>query len=200
MDDSARARGRGKNKKDAPHDGPGLLPRYDRVMNGQKKRRINWDKIRDDYVTGERSYRALAEKYKINVRRIQERGVAEGWVALREQFRAEVGAQMREDVKRRGAGVLDDIADITAEAICRVRELLGEAHSGTQTAALVEALKMCKDLIRDIYGIPTLTEAHRQQIDKDRLDIERDKLAAATDKRPSSGMVIEIEGDDDLSG
>lgn len=159
---------------------------YDRVM---KKRNHNWDKIKTEYVTTSTSYRKLANKYNINVRRIQEKGKAEGWVALREAFRAEMGADFREDAKEKGVAALNDIAEITGDAIDKIRELLAGVNNGTQTAALMEALRVCRELVRDIYGLPTLGEEHRKQMDERRLAIEESKI----DKPEAGGVTIEIE-------
>lgn len=159
---------------------------YDRVM---KKRKINWEKIQTEYVTTDTSYRKLADKYKINVRRIQERGKADGWVALRQAFRAEIGADFREDAKEQGVKALNDIAEITGDAIEKIRELLVGVNNGTQTAALMEALRVCRELVRDIYGLPTLNEQHRKEMDLRRMEIEESKA----EKKEDGGVKIEID-------
>lgn len=158
-------------------------------MKTRKKRSIDWEKIRTEYVTTATSYRKLANKYNINVRRIQETGKKEGWVALRDAFRAEIGADFREDAKEKGVQALNDIAEITGDAIDKIKELLGGVNNGTQTAALMEALKVCRELVRDIYGLPTLNEEHRRDIERRRMELEE----AKAEKPEAGGVQIEID-------
>ena len=50
------------------------------------KKKTDWEKIKNEYVTQKTSYRKLSEKYKVSLKTIAERGKREGWVELREHY------------------------------------------------------------------------------------------------------------------
>ena len=54
----------------------------------------DWNAVKNDYVTGSMSYRALAGKHHISSSsNISRHGRREGWPALREKYQAELAAQ-----------------------------------------------------------------------------------------------------------
>ena len=55
---------------------------------------IDWNAVKNDYVTGSMSYRALAGKHHISSSsNISRHGRREGWPALREKYQTELAAQ-----------------------------------------------------------------------------------------------------------
>lgn len=67
-----------------------------------------WTEIKTEYITGDMSYRTLAEKYKIGYPRLQARATAENWVAERGKFKEKLIQKS-----------IDLISDEQAERIAR---------------------------------------------------------------------------------
>lgn len=54
---------------------------------------LDWKRIENEYVTGQVSYRGLADRYQVSKKQIERWGKAEGWVAKRRDFRVRTSAQ-----------------------------------------------------------------------------------------------------------
>lgn len=59
----------------------------------QMARKVNWEQIKTEYVTGDISYRKLAEKYGVSRATLQLRAKREEWFNQREKLRAKVMAK-----------------------------------------------------------------------------------------------------------
>lgn len=66
-------------------------------MDSKKKKRFPWDEMRDKYVTGDDTVtlQSIADEYDTTTVTINKRSSKEGWVAQREEFRAEASAMAR---------------------------------------------------------------------------------------------------------
>lgn len=73
---------------------------------GVKQKKINWSKIKHDYVTGELTYRELAEKYGVSIESIKKQArktdKKQGWVTLKRKHRNNVytKAQQKSEVQQ----------------------------------------------------------------------------------------------------
>lgn len=91
---------------------------------------MDWEQIRTDYITGDDSYRQLAEKYGVSLSDVGSHGAQEGWVPQRKQYRDKVRTKTMEKIANREAGQ-------AAKRVAKVGELadklllkLGEAIEG----------------------------------------------------------------------
>lgn len=62
-------------------------------MHGKGLAAIDWNAIRAEYIASSISQRALAAKYGVNLRTLQDRSVREGWVQAREAASAKAAAK-----------------------------------------------------------------------------------------------------------
>ena len=146
---------------------------------------VQWGRIRQGYMSG-KSYKELAEKYKISVKTIQNRASKEGWVKDKGKIKEEVGKKIVERVVR-----------------VRVEELgenlmqlaLDKAGTMKNIESLAKAIQTAVQTQRDLYKLPTLDQDYRKKeaaqrkreakeklaLDKERLEIEKQK-AAGDDK------------------
>ena len=77
----------------------------------ENENRIDWNKLRAEYIAGGISYREMAAKYGIAFGTIRHRGQVENWVALREKAVQEVGTRSAQKI----ADAVADNATIAAE-------------------------------------------------------------------------------------
>ncbi len=66
--------------------------------------KYDWDKIKEDYITGKNTYAELCEKYGIKRHKtLEERAAAEKWVDLRGNYRGEKEKKKLEEIARKNA-------------------------------------------------------------------------------------------------
>lgn len=63
------------------------------TVHGKGLAAIDWNAIRAEYIASSISQRALAAKYGVNLRTLQDRSVREGWVQAREAASAKAAAK-----------------------------------------------------------------------------------------------------------
>lgn len=100
-----------------------------------KKKKVNWDKIKNEYVTSRISYRNLAEKYNVSFSTLKDRAKREEWFKKRKEFRNKVDTkttQKQEKIAESRAEVLEDIEqkillverDVIIDATNTIKELM----------------------------------------------------------------------------
>lgn len=115
----------------------------------------DWLGMRTEYITTDASYRDLAAKYGLNYRTVADRGKAEGWVELRNQYIAKTQSAITEkasqsDVAR--ATKFHSVADKLLgkiEGIVDTMDDLDAKSIRTLSAALLD-LKEVKDVMSDL--------------------------------------------------
>ena len=183
-----------------------------------KKGKVDWEKIRLEYVTTRCSYRQLSEKYGVAIGNISKVSVREHWKEQRERFVHDVYKKAEEKEKRSQVDRLARLTKATTKAVDVAmkalddekqfnRYIISEGIGGgatettereftkVDTKALKELTGVIKDLtalMRDFYNIPTPAQAEAQRIAAERLEIERKKAEADT---TDDGIEIIIKGE-----
>ncbi len=125
---------------------------------------IDWVKIRNEYVTGNISQRALVEQYGIARRGLETRCSREGWVAAREEYRKRVSALAEEKAAEKQAeGFAAYIDEARGDFIRDHREIqkkidetihYGEAFSPRDlknlSGLLADLMRVYKDMREEI--------------------------------------------------
>lgn len=183
-----------------------------------KKGKVDWEKIRIEYVTTRCSYRQLSEKYGVAIGNISKVSVRERWKEQRERFVHDVYKKAEEKEKRSQVDRLARLTKATTKAVDVAmkaleddrqfnRYIISEGIGGgatetterefakVDTKALKELTGVIKDLtalMRDFYNIPTPAQAEAQRIAAARLDLDRKKAEAdSTD----DGIEVVIKGE-----
>ena len=92
-------------------------------------KQINWDDIRNEYITTNISYRKLSEKYKVHLRTLAERAKAEKWVEQRVQKRDKTVTKTIEKTS-------DMAAERAANLITKTYRQCRRIHSRTSASVL----------------------------------------------------------------
>lgn len=122
---------------------------------------INWEPIKNEYVTGNSSYARLAEKYGVSVDTVKAHGAKEGWRQLRADARRErweqAMASQENDAQERKADI-QETADWLLEW---VRQSLNapEPKSASELKSLAGVLKS----VQDIHMIRSPWELREQE-------------------------------------
>lgn len=86
----------------------------------------DWKKIRTEYITGNTSYRKLAQKYSTSYSVICEKGKAENWVEQRDQYRAKTMAKTIEKSCEIQSDKLARVNDLADRLMDKLEQAIGE--------------------------------------------------------------------------
>lgn len=146
---------------------------YSSVQKGTKGgeclARNDWNALRTEYVTTDISLPKMHEKHGTSLSALKDRCAKEGWVAAREEYRAEVGQRVvRKAVDAEVARLegLQENASLVSTLIHM--NLLNLANAGLDDGVTEDGVKMVKDLtaalkqisdvMKDLYMIPVKKE------------------------------------------
>ena len=131
--------------------------------------RNDWNALRTEYVTTDISLPKMHEKHGTSLSALKDRCAKEGWVAAREEYRAEVGqrvVQKAVDAEVERLEGLQKNASLVSTLIHM--NLLNLANAGLDDGVTEEGVKMVKDLttalkqisevMKDLYMIPVKKE------------------------------------------
>lgn len=143
---------------------------------------IPWEEIKAEYITRGTSYAQLAARYGISKSGVGKRALRESWADARRRY---------------GDGVCrDSVAEAMEDAADRLRSIRQAAEKASgiisdrmvdcadlsprDMRAYVASLRDLDVLLRNAYGVPTPAEAGAQEIARQRLELERERVKAQT--------------------
>lgn len=109
-----------------------------------------WIRIRNEYITGDDSYRQLAEKHKIPWSTFRDRATREGWKKARDEYREELMTATEQKTKEKTAESESEIASILSRLRLKIMQQLEtrlevEEVDGMEFRRLVQSFKdMCE--------------------------------------------------------
>ena len=187
-----------------------------------KRRDIDWMTIREEYVTGDIGYRALADKHGIRRTTLANVAKKEEWTTLRERYRR----KLRTDTLDKAASKitserakkivkLQKAADGLADAITKAFEDAQQFNRHIVTISkgagfdteervykkidtkaiknLTSALKDLTQVVRNVYDLPTIQEQQAMDIAGRRLQLEEKK---AEEDDGGNAVVVTFQGGD----
>lgn len=190
------------------------------------RRKIDWDAIKTEYVTGNMGQNALIKKYKIDQKLVAKHSKEDGWVKARKEYREKVQAKAQEKFANKRAnelaGVLSSsyrIRDTIENALKDPQqfnrylvtkgrkggefETVEEIHDKLDTKAIREmtqALKAVEGLIRSLNNIPTEAEMQRLQLERERFELEKEKWEREKAEQSAAHEVRITFDTDDMEG
>lgn len=91
--------------------------------------KLNWNKIRSDYVNGHLSYAKLAAKHKVSIQQIKKVGSEEKWVEQRKQQQAKIRQKTDQKTVEKLA---EQQSDLAVEINNAARELVEKIKEATR--------------------------------------------------------------------
>lgn len=178
---------------------------------------VNWDAVKAAYVTTELSHKQLAKKFGLTPTAVSRRSSAEGWVAARVAYRAEVAARAVDaagnaEVDRLGkiinaansmAAVIEsafsDPDQFHRHIVLDMDTMVEKQFDKLDSKAIKDFTGALKDMtlvIRNLHNLPTQAEAEAQRIAAERLKLEQKKAdAAEAANQVDKSIVVRFEGD-----
>lgn len=137
---------------------------------------MDWERLKQEYITTDISYRKLAEKYDAPLSTLMTRGSKEGWVALREQFKSESVAKIIDLESDKQAHRMKRLLTVSDKLLKAVEDAVDSFQAG-ELLLDKSALKQLSGTIKDIKEIQSIKTA---------LDIEEQKARIANLKRQAA--------------
>lgn len=113
------------------------------------EQKVNWDEIRNEYIQGGISYRALAAKYGVSVRTLGDRAKAEKWVELRRQVRDKTVTKTIEAIARENARANKRINHLANQLMDKLEKAVGELDK--KTISMKSTLKTAQSEVTSEY-------------------------------------------------
>lgn len=182
-----------------------------------------WEAIKAEYVTGDISYRKLAEKHGVSFRTLSDRALKQEWPRLRQKHRDDIVRQTVQKTARREssslaaklvklqsaadsmAGVIDSVfADteqfkrhiITTGLGMGATEVSEKVYNKVDAKAIRDLTASIKDLVtivRNLYDLPTVQEQRAMDIAADRLKLEQQKADLQADAVGDADVVVTFD-------
>ena len=101
--------------------------------------KLNWTKIKNEYINGHISYRKLAEKHGINESNLMQRAAKEKWFDKRKEQRSKIQAKMEQKTAEK---IAEQESDLMANIHSAANELLKKLNIAIeQTDLYIERTK-----------------------------------------------------------
>lgn len=182
---------------------------------------MDWDAIKQEYISTNISQRELAEKYGVSVSSLGKRCASEGWSGLRKKFRKKVEKKTLEKISRKKACELAKIGDCANKLVRLIDDSLNDTATVRQTIVkivpseddedeaeveeyclqkldtkylrqMTAAMKDLMEILRDVYGKPNTVERANMKNARERVEIEKAKAAAGMPTDDEEYGIIEI--------
>ena len=182
---------------------------------------MDWDAIKQEYISTNISQRELAEKYRVSVSSLGKRCASEGWSGLRKKFRKKVEKKTMEKISRKKACELAKIGDCADKLVRLIDDSLNDTATVRQTIVkivpgdddedgaeveeyclqkldtkylrqMTAAMKDLMEILRDVYGKPNTVERANMKNARERVEIEKAKAAAGIPTDDEEYGIIEI--------
>lgn len=133
----------------------------------------DWDAIKTEYITGNISYRKLAEKYGIQYSVVANRGRHEKWPEERDRYNIRKRSKTLERISSQEAARAAKIFGVADKLLLKIERMADsdKALNGKDIRALTAAVKDLKE----IHGVKTALEREEQQARIDVLRRQADK-------------------------
>lgn len=177
-----------------------------------KKKPVNWEKLKIEYVTGHISQRDLAAKYSVPYSTIRARSIKDKWVDEKRQYSSKVVADAKERLGKKETDILVKEYQIACGFVKLIEKSLSDEDNYAETAVsqgdvfktgrvdtkallnAANALQKFMDIKRVCKGHQTIQEIQQHELALKRLEIEEKR--AQKDDNFDNELHISIESGD----
>lgn len=138
---------------------------------------VDWEAIRLEYIAGDASLHALAEKHGVTIPQIEGRSKRARWSEQRARCRRKAADKSLDMVATQKARSLANVMLGADRLSARITGDVEGAANARDVSDLAKALKYTIDTLHAVYGIQTPAQLHRQHMDEERLALDKRRLA-----------------------
>lgn len=160
---------------------------------------VNWNELKIEYITTDISYRKMSAKYGIPMNTIVHAAKTAEWTKERKRYREKVVSKTLRKVSELESNKLAKlvrVSDNLDELIEQVMEAKKEELSTQDVRNLALTIKDAISIKRNVYHLPTLSEAETFEIARERLALDRKKWEAEKEEAEPIEIILSAEGVD----
>lgn len=166
--------------------------------------RIDWTEAKTAYITGEESYAELAARLGVGKSQLGKIATAQKWPQLRKKYRERTVTKAVEKASRAHARKLAKVyeaSELLDESIMALLNMLrndglesimGNGTPGRELESLTKALLNADELKRRLNGMLNPRDAERLRLDREKLEIEKKRLAAM-ETAQNGDRIVQVE-------
>ncbi len=94
------------------------------VIPQERRLRVDWKKIKAEYIAGGTSYRKLAEKYSVSFGTLRKVAAKEKWTDLRNKAVAKADTKLVEEVSKNNAKIDDKYFNLVDKLLSKAEEVI----------------------------------------------------------------------------
>ena len=168
-----------------------------------------WSKIRAEWLKGGITQKALAEKYGVSVKTIQNRAYKEGWKKEKGKIREKAEEQLRGRIVRARVNHLEkliaaqeDVLDGLIELAKAIKKkptiMLTDEHGTIRNAeSITKALQTAAMTQRDLYGLKNIDQKFAAKKWKEQLKLEKEKAKGPETSAGPLMMIVHEPAEED---
>ena len=189
------------------------------------RRKIDWEAIKTEYVTGDISLKGLMDKHKVSYEKLAKHSKEEKWVKARKDYRLRVVSKAVSKSCNKRAKELEGLTDIAYNLKSTLlkaskdpdqfnRHLVQVAHGkdiDTEERVydkldmravkdMMQSVKYLEGIIRSLENIPTEAEMQRLQLEREKFEMEKEKWEREKAEQSQAHEVRVVFDTDDLEG
>ncbi len=159
----------------------------------------DWRKIKREYIVGDISQRALAEKYRVSRSTLGQRATTEQWFKLRQEHRAKVETKADQKAVEKISDAESDIAALKAESRRLLWEVTRDRIKGiTKATEAADVRRYVQNYTDLLNSEPQGTRADEPQNNLfDQLEASLNELSAIQPETTTDAALVENTGADD---
>lgn len=169
-------------------------------------KKIDWEKIRTEYITTKRSYRDLAAKYDMSRRTIECKAKKEDWPRLRGEYKGNIVADSVAVYELQAAQTTAAVMVDIQKAITKLSKIVDKAidmqaesqdPDVNKVYKLASTVKCLAEAHRNAFDLPTYAERQQAEIAARRLQLESMKANQEKDKNAPKEVRLSFDGGSD---
>ena len=154
---------------------------------------MDWNKIKQEYISGGISYRKLAEKYSVSESTLSKRAMNEKWVELKAVAAQESNKRIIKVVANKQRKRMEQLQNVADKVLRGIESIVDEALNGEGAQLDKLALRQITGALKDIKEIHSLKSELDTKEQKARI-AKMEKDAETSDSKPQE-IIVEIGAD-----
>ena len=146
---------------------------------------VDWQAIKTEYITTNTSYRKLAQKYGLNYNSVADKGKAEDWVELRNQFRVKTQSEIIDVISVQQVDRAAKLQSVADKLLLKIEAIVDTVEPEKLPAKSIRALTASVKDLMEIQGV-------KSDLDKQEQEARIANLRKLADKENDTTNELEV--------
>ena len=146
---------------------------------------VDWQAIKTEYITTNTSYRKLAQKYGLNYNSVADKGKAEDWVELRNQFRVKTQSDIIDVIREQQVDRAAKLQSVADKLLLKIEAIVDTVGPDKLPAKSIRYLTAAVKDLKEIQGV-------KSDLDKQEQEARIANLRKLADKENDAANELEV--------